>query len=50
MVNKIRKKLKKLSIPRTTVLGIVFLIMACVLVHKLFDLQIIEGEDYVNDF
>ncbi|MFR3530106.1 MAG: peptidase, partial [Lachnospiraceae bacterium] len=31
-------------------LGIVFLIMACVLVHKLFDLQIIEGEDYVNDF
>ena len=31
-------------------LGIVFLIMACVLVHKHFDLQIIEGEDYVNDF
>ena len=31
-------------------LGILFLVMACVLVHKLFDLQIIEGENYVNDF
>ena len=50
MVNKIKKILKRLSIPRTTVLGLLFLGLACVLIHKLFQLQIIEGEDYVNDF
>ena len=50
MVNKIKKILKRLSIPRTTVLGLLFLGLACVLIHRLFQLQIIEGEDYVNDF
>lgn len=50
MVNKIKKILKKLSIPRTTVLGLLFLVLASVLIHRLFQLQIIEGEDYVNDF
>ena len=39
-----------MSIPRTTVLGLLFLGLACVLIHRLFQLQIIEGEDYVNDF
>lgn len=31
-------------------LGLLFLLMSYILIHKLFQLQIIEGEDYVNDF
>lgn len=35
---------------RSTVLGIVFVILAFVLVQRLFQLQIIRGEDYLNNF
>lgn len=47
---KIKRILRKISLKRTTVLAIVFIFMSCVLIHRLFQLQIIQGEDYVNSF
>ena len=38
------------KIKRTTVLILVFVIMSVVLVRRLFDLQIIQGEDYISKF
>lgn len=50
MGTKIKKLLKKISLKRTTVLAILFICMSCVLINRLFQLQIIQGEDYVNSF
>lgn len=56
MVNKMKKRMKKskrlrrLKVPRTTVLLLIFLAMSCVLVRRLFQLQIIQGEEYTTDF
>lgn len=50
MGNKIKRFFKKISIKRTTVLALVFIFMGCILVRRLFDLQIIQGEDYINKF
>ena len=35
---------------RTFVLGVICAVMIGILVHRLFDLQIINGEDYLNTF
>ena len=35
---------------RTFVLGVICVVMIGILVHRLFDLQIINGEDYLNTF
>lgn len=35
---------------RTFILGVVFVLMIGVLVHRLFELQIVNGEDYLNKF
>lgn len=32
------------------ILVVVFLILAFILVYRLFTLQIVEGESYLNDF
>ena len=50
MGNKIKRIFKKISLKRTTVLILVFVIMSVVLVRRLFDLQIIQGEDYISKF
>lgn len=50
MGTKIKRILRKLSIKRTTVLIIVFACMSLVLINRLFHLQILEGEEYVNNF
>ena len=47
---KIKKIIKKIQLKRTTVLLLVFILMAFVLVRQLFDLQIIPGENYINEF
>ena len=35
---------------RIIVLMVVFVLMASILIYRLFDLQIINGESYLNDF
>ena len=50
MGTKIKRIFKKISLKRTTVLILVFVIMSVVLVSRLFDLQIIQGEDYISKF
>lgn len=50
MVKKLSRLLKKIKINRTTVLSCVFFILAFVLMRHLFTLQIIEGEEYRNNF
>lgn len=50
MGTKIKRLFKKISLKRTTVLILVFVIMSVVLVRRLFDLQIIQGEDYISKF
>lgn len=50
MGTKIKQIYKKISLKRTTVLILVFVIMSVVLVRRLFDLQIIQGEYYISKF
>lgn len=50
MGTKIKKILKKIRLKRTTVLALVFVFMSVILVRQLFDLQIIQGEDYIQKF
>lgn len=50
MGTKIKQFIKKIRIKRTTVLALVFLFLSSVLVRQLFDLQIIQGQDYISKF
>ncbi len=50
MGTKIKRIFKKISLKRTTVLILVFVLMSVVLIRRLFDLQIIQGEDYISKF
>ncbi len=50
MVKKLSGLLKKVHISRTTILSLVFTLLSFVLIHHLFNLQIIQGEDYRNNF
>ncbi|MCI5902113.1 MAG: peptidase [Blautia sp.] len=50
MGNKIKKLLKKIRLKRTTVLLVVFIFMSAILIRQLFDLQIIQGQDYIHKF
>lgn len=45
-----KKKTKKIEIPRFWVLAAVFLVMFAILIHKIFDLQIVKGQDYADNF
>ena len=47
---KIKTFLKKIRIRRTTILLLVFLMMSFVLVRELFNLQIIQGQEYIHKF
>ncbi len=52
MVSKIKRilKNKRIRIARTTVLALVFSIMSFILIRRLFELQIVQGEEYTSDF
>ena len=50
MGTKIKKLIKKIQLKRTSVLVIVFVLMSFILIRQLFDLQIIQGENYISEF
>ncbi|MCD8155394.1 MAG: peptidase [Clostridiales bacterium] len=50
MGTKIKKLLRKIQIKRTTLLTLAFILMGGILIRQIFDLQIIQGEDYISDF
>ena len=50
MGTKIKRIFRKISLKRTTVLVLAFVLMSVVLVRRLFDLQIIQGQDYISKF
>lgn len=50
MVKKIKKLLKKNYINRTIILALFFCLLSGILIGKLYNLQIINGEEYANSF
>ena len=50
LMKRLKKFLKKNSIPRHVILIIIFLFMFFVLIQKLFSLQIIHGQEYADNF
>ncbi len=50
MFNNVRKRIKRAANARIIVLLAVIVLMAALLVNRLFQLQIIQGENYQNDF
>lgn len=50
MVRKIKYFFRKHNIKRSTILFAVFVVMAFILLSKIYSLQIIHGEEYANDF
>ncbi|NCB91464.1 MAG: peptidase [Clostridia bacterium] len=50
MIKRLKKKLRKFKIQRTTVLIAVFLILSAILAQRLFSLQIINGQEYADNF
>ena len=50
MGSKIKKIIKKIRLKRTTILALVFVFFAVLLIQQIFDLQIIQGEDYISKF
>ena len=49
-MKRLKKLFKKLTLQRTTVLIIVFLILSGILVQRIFSLQIIHGQEYADNF
>ena len=50
MGTKIKRFFKKIRLKRTTVLVLIFVFMSGTLVRQLFELQIIQGQDYISKF
>ena len=50
MGTKIKKLIKKIQLKRTTVVILVFIAMAFILIRQIFELQIIQGENYISEF
>ena len=50
MDSRLRRRIRKFHINRALILAFVFLIMSGVLIRRLYGLQIINGEDYRNNF
>ena len=50
MVKKVSTILKKAKLSRTTILLLVFALMSFILVRRLFELQIIRGQEFANNF
>lgn len=49
-MKRLKKIMKKLTLQRTTLLILVFLILTGVLVQRIFSLQIIHGQEYTDNF
>ncbi len=50
VLRRIFKRISDLAGSRILIIGIIFAVLAGILVHRLYVLQIIEGEDYLNTF
>ena len=50
MGTKIKKIFKKIQLKRTSVLLLVFILLSFILIRQLYELQIIQGEDYIDEF
>lgn len=50
MGTKIKKLIKKIQLKRTTVVILVFIAMAFILIRQIFELQIIQAENYISEF
>lgn len=50
MFRRLKKNIARMFASRTMILGILFVAFGCVLVRRLFELQIVNGETYQNDF
>lgn len=50
MGTKIKKLIKKIQLKRTTVVILVLIAMAFILIRQIFELQIIQGENYISEF
>lgn len=50
MVKKLKDLCKKINISRTSILAVFFVILSVVLMHRLYQLQIIQGEEYHENF
>ena len=50
MGNKVKGFLRRIHIRRTTILMLLFLLMSFILVRELYQLQIIQGKDFISNF
>lgn len=50
MFDDIKERLKNLITSRLTILSLLFLTFGAILVYRCFKLQIVNGEEYLNDF
>ena len=50
MGTKIKRIFKKIQLKRTSVLLLLFIMLSFVLIRQLYQLQIIQGEDYIDEF
>jgi penicillin-binding protein 2 len=50
LVKKIKRALKRIKLRRTSLLMIGFLVMAAILLQRIFSLQIIHGQEYADNF
>ncbi len=50
MFRRFRQALSKFRISRMLILSVLFVALALVVIRRLFDLQIVNGESYLNDF
>ena len=50
MGTKIKRIFKKFQLKRTSVLLLLFIMLSFVLIRQLYQLQIIQGEDYIDEF
>ena len=50
MGTKIKKLIKKIQLKRTTVVILVFILLSFILIRQTFELQIIQGENYISEF
>ncbi|HIS27656.1 MAG TPA: peptidase [Candidatus Pullilachnospira intestinigallinarum] len=50
MKRRLKKFLKKIAIQRTTALILVFVLLAVILLQRLFSLQVIHGQEYADNF
>lgn len=50
MFDDIRERVLKFLTSRITILSVIFLVLGGILIYRCFDLQIVNGEDYLNEF